>query len=94
MNQSWLPAVGATLLDRYRLDECIGNGPTGTVFLATDLLSRQRVTVKALHPDLFEARNKETNLRRLVRAKLSTAGTLPGFWMYFWILLPRSPHSW
>ena len=35
INQRWIPPVGDTLLERYRLDECIGNGPTGSVFQAT-----------------------------------------------------------
>ena len=69
MNERWLPPVGDTLLERYRLDECIGNGPTGSVFQATDLVSRQRVVVKTIHPSLFSERDREINTRRLIRAK-------------------------
>lgn len=69
ITQRWIPPVGDTLLKRYRLDECIGNGPTGSVFQATDLVSRQVVVIKALHPELFSPRYLEMNTNRLIRAK-------------------------
>ena len=46
-----MPAAGAVINSRYRLDAILGDGGFGTVFLAMDLDARVHVALKVLHPD-------------------------------------------
>ena len=67
--QRWVPPVGDTLLNRYRLEEFLGHGPAGSVFRAMDLETGIPVAVKALHPDLFKGDLRAENTARLQAAK-------------------------
>lgn len=44
--------LGRTLNDKYRLEEEIGHGSMGTVYLAEHIGLRKKVALKVLHPDL------------------------------------------
>jgi serine/threonine protein kinase len=69
VSQTWLPPVGSLLLDRYEVKRLIGNGPTGAVFLARDRSIGRQVVIKAIHPDLFGERFRDTNGFRVQRAR-------------------------
>ncbi len=49
-SDSELPAAGAILDDKYRLEECVGCGAFAAVYRATHLLLRRPVAVKLLRP--------------------------------------------
>ena len=44
--------LGTVLSDRYRLDDLLGEGAMGSVYLAEHVLMRKRVAVKILHREL------------------------------------------
>ena len=44
--------IVTALADRYRIDDELGHGAMGTVYLATDLRHRRRVAVKVLRSDI------------------------------------------
>ncbi len=46
MNRGWVPAPGAILLDKFRLDAQIGEGGMGTVWRATNTTLDRQVAVK------------------------------------------------
>jgi tetratricopeptide (TPR) repeat protein len=53
MSQSDLPdRVRSSLQPRYQIERELGSGPTGAVFLATDLSLKRRVVIKVLYPEV------------------------------------------
>jgi eukaryotic-like serine/threonine-protein kinase len=63
---------GDVLEGRYRLQQLIGDGGMGTVFLAEHVLIKRRVAIKVLHPEL--ARDADVVERFMNEAR--AAGTL------------------
>ncbi len=56
--------VGQTLDQRYRIERKIGEGGMSFVYLAHDVVGRQRVAIKILSPSLSQDRNAMARLRR------------------------------
>ncbi|MCR9246434.1 MAG: protein kinase [bacterium] len=56
--------TGRVMAERYRLEECIGQGAVGMVFRAHDQQLGRDVAVKLLHHGLFAAPEVETRFRR------------------------------
>ena len=52
LKNSFPDLTGQTLNNRYRLHQAIGTGASGTVYVAVDLNTSQRVAVKVLNPSL------------------------------------------
>ncbi len=69
MSQQWRPHVGSTLDGRYAIEQVLGEGPTGVVYAAEDVLTSTLVAVKVFHPALFSGPHAPTNLLRLQRAR-------------------------
>ncbi|MCB9729779.1 MAG: protein kinase, partial [Deltaproteobacteria bacterium] len=69
MSQQWRPHVGSTLDGRYAIEQVLGEGPTGVVYAAEDVLTAAPVAVKVFHPALFSGPHAATNLLRLQRAR-------------------------
>lgn len=69
MSQQWRPHVGSTLDGRYAIEQVLGEGPTGVVYAAEDVLTSTLVAVKIFHPALFSGPQAATNLLRLQRAR-------------------------
>jgi hypothetical protein len=69
MSQQWRPHVGSTLDGRYAIEQVLGEGPTGVVYAAEDVVTSSSVAVKVLHPALFVGPHASTNLLRLQRAR-------------------------
>jgi serine/threonine protein kinase len=57
-------AIGATFMNRYRIDERIARGGMGQIFKATDVVSDRTVALKVLHDHLL---NDEAAKRRFER---------------------------
>ncbi|MDR3617412.1 MAG: serine/threonine-protein kinase [Candidatus Obscuribacterales bacterium] len=47
-------AIGATFMNRYRIDERIARGGMGLIFKATDMVSDRTVALKVLHDHLLD----------------------------------------
>ena len=63
-----LPAVGAILAGKYRIERVIGAGGMGVVFEATHMRIGQRVAIKMLQPRTLEASDLVTRFAREARA--------------------------
>jgi serine/threonine protein kinase/tetratricopeptide (TPR) repeat protein len=50
--QDLLDRVRSSLQPRYEIERELGSGPTGAVFLASDLSLKRRVAIKVLYPEL------------------------------------------
>ncbi|MEZ4269033.1 MAG: SUMF1/EgtB/PvdO family nonheme iron enzyme [Myxococcota bacterium] len=61
--------MGSTLDGRYAIEQVLGEGPTGVVYAADDVLTNALVAVKVFHPALFTGPHMATNLLRLQRAR-------------------------
>jgi serine/threonine-protein kinase len=73
-----LPALPATLGDRYVLTRRIGSGGMATVFLACDAKHDRDVAVKVMHPELARALGPERFLREIgILAQLTHPHILP-----------------
>ncbi|MBI2898285.1 MAG: protein kinase [Deltaproteobacteria bacterium] len=46
------PLIGAVLGERYRIDELVGEGGMGKVYLGMHTMMRKRIAVKVIHPEL------------------------------------------
>lgn len=57
------PAVGDRLAGKYRIDGVLGEGGMGIVYDATQEMTRKRVAIKWLRPDLLEASAAQRALR-------------------------------
>lgn len=64
-------ASGLILKDRYQLTEPLGQGGYGTVWLAEDLRTQERVAVKVLSAELHKQRDAEERLAREAEVLLS-----------------------
>jgi serine/threonine protein kinase len=49
--------IGHTLLDRYRIDTILGEGPTGVVFQVEDISSKKQFAAKLTHPRYVRGSN-------------------------------------
>ena len=75
-----LPASDATVLGRYRLVECIGEGGMGEVWKAHDDRLDRTVAIKMLHGALDDDTNRERFRREArVLSRLSHPGVATVF---------------
>ena len=58
------------LADRYLLDEELGRGSSGTVYLAQDLRHSRRVALKVLHSALGQAPRRVPSFRHIWRRSM------------------------
>jgi serine/threonine-protein kinase len=61
-------AEGALISERYRLDECLGQGAMGSVYLAEHVLMRKKVAVKLLRPEVVGQGEVVERFRREAQA--------------------------
>ena len=67
MQPDWIPAVGSIVDKRYRLDDLLGHGPTGAVFMTTDMGLGEHIALKVLKRDLLVGPHRESNRFRVHR---------------------------
>jgi len=72
MNRGWVPAPGAVLLDKFRLDGQIGEGGMGTVWRATNTTLDRHVAVK-----FVRGGNERSGERFLREAKIAASVRSP-----------------
>lgn len=71
-------ALHLALRDRYRLEDVLGRGGMGTVFLATDRKHGRPVAIKTVHPEVISAHGPERFQREIMlTAKLQHPHILP-----------------
>src|SRR5689334_23459925 len=58
------PLIGATLLDRYRIEKIIGRGGQGLVYLAEQLDKKRMVVLKLLAPQWLDDDTAVTRFAR------------------------------
>ena len=85
--QTWIPAPGEVLLDKYRVDGVIGRGGMGVVFAATHLSLQQKVAIKLLTGEAAAGSKAQTRFAREAQAaariqsehvtRVSDVGQLP-----------------
>jgi eukaryotic-like serine/threonine-protein kinase len=61
-------AAGLLVADRYRLDRCVGEGGMGTVWAAQHVVTRKRVALKFLLPEMAASEEVRTRFVREARA--------------------------
>ena len=65
-DQSWVPAPGTVLDERYRLDEMIDRGGMGVIMRGEHIRMKREVAVKLLSPDIATEEGYRARFRREV----------------------------